>query len=216
MTKQGGKKQRRRRAPGRGALVAISALLIGSALIRIGDDAGQAFAKVANEPEVMQPEETVQQGQSETPEELQAMLNAFREREAKIAQQEAAIQDRMQALKFANREIERKLTELTAAEEALRETIALADTAAESDLDRLTRVYENMKPKQAAALFEEMDPNFAAGFLAGCVPKPRLPSWQVSAPRRRIRSAWSWQVETQTYRRNNPKNSRFFNTAMAG
>ena len=40
MTKQGGKKQRRRRAPGRGALVAISALLIGSALIRIGDDAG--------------------------------------------------------------------------------------------------------------------------------------------------------------------------------
>lgn len=171
MIKRGGKKPRRRRAPGRGALVAISALLIGSALIRLGDDAGQAFAKVATEPDMMPAEEESHQAQGETPEELQAMLDAFREREARIAQQEAAIQDRMQALKFANREIERKLAELTAAEVALRETIALADTAAESDLDRLTRVYENMKPKQAAALFEEMDPNFAAGFLGRMRPE---------------------------------------------
>lgn len=171
MTKRSKKKQRRRRAPGRGALVAISALLIGSALIRLGDDAGQAFAKVSDEPAETHAHTEPSGNPGRTPEELQRMLDAFREREARIASQEIAIQDRMQALKFANREIERKLVELTAAEEALRETIALADTAAESDLDRLTRVYENMKPKQAAALFEEMDPNFAAGFLGRMRPE---------------------------------------------
>lgn len=171
MTKRSNRKPRRRKAPGRGSLVTISALLIGSAMIRVGDDAGQAFAKVSNESELSQTDAMASREKGKSPEELHAMLEAFREREARIAQQEVALQDRMQALKFASREIDRKLAELTAAEEALRETIALADTAAESDLDRLTRVYESMKPKQAAALFEEMDPEFAAGFLGRMRPE---------------------------------------------
>ena len=54
---------------------------------------------------------------------------------------------------------------MIAAEEALAATIAMADEAAATDLDQLTNVYENMKPKEAAALFEEMPPEFAAGFL---------------------------------------------------
>lgn len=169
MTKSKNRKQRRRRAPGRGALVAISALLIGSAIIRIGSDAGQAFAKASGNDEIEQPTHAAKE--CKTPEDFQPMLDAFRQREERLVSQELALEDRMQALKVANREIERKLSELTQAEEALRETIALADTAAESDLDRLTRVYENMKPKQAAALFEEMDPNFAAGFIGRMRPE---------------------------------------------
>ncbi len=165
------RKPRRRRASGRGALFAISVLLIGSALIRVGGDAGQAFAKASKPMDAAEAIQEQAYQSCETPDDLQPMLDAFRQREQRIAEQEIALQDRMQALKFANREIERKLAELTAAEEALRETIALADTAAESDLDRLTRVYENMKPKQAAALFEEMDPNFAAGFLGRMRPE---------------------------------------------
>ena len=161
----------RRKAPGRGTLVAISALLIGSALVRIGDDAGQALAKAPDASEVTIPEQETAHAECKNPEEFQPMLDAFQDRETRLKDKENALQDRLQALKFANREIDRKLAQLTEAEEALRATIALADTAAESDLDRLTRVYENMKPKQAAALFEEMDPNFAAGFLGRMRPE---------------------------------------------
>ena len=161
----------RRKAPGRGTLVAISALLIGSALVRIGDDAGQAFAKAPDANEVINPLQDATHAECKSPEDFKPMLDAFRERETRLKDKETALQDRLQALKFANREIDRKLAQLTEAEEELRATIALADTAAESDLDRLTRVYENMKPKQAAALFEEMDPNFAAGFLGRMRPE---------------------------------------------
>ena len=165
------RKKSRRRTQGRGTLVAISALLVGSALIRLGDDAGQAFAKAPDATETQERSAAPEYAACETLDDYQPMLAAFRQREARITSQEVALQDRMQALKIANQEIERKLSELTAAEEALRDTIALADTAAESDLDRLTKVYENMKPKQAAALFEEMDPSFAAGFIGRMRPE---------------------------------------------
>jgi len=52
------------------------------------------------------------------------------------------------------------------AENRLADTLALADNAAEKDLERLTSVYENMKPKEAADIFETMDVTFAAGFLS--------------------------------------------------
>ena len=107
----------------------------------------------------------------QTSEDLQAMLEAFQSREARIEEKEAAIRDRMHALRIADEQVTEKLAQLTKAETQLRETIALAETAAEDDLDRLTRVYETMKPKQAAALFEEMDPNFAAGFLGRMRPE---------------------------------------------
>lgn len=171
MANSGTRKNRRRKASGRGALVAISALLIGSAVIRISDDAGQAFAKAATNIDMSSPEIAQTHAECETPQDFQPMLDAFRQREARLESQEIAIQDRMQALKIANREVDLKLAQLTQAEEALRETIALADSAAETDLDRLTRVYENMKPKQAAALFEEMEPEFAAGFLGRMRPE---------------------------------------------
>ena len=171
MAKSGTRKHRRRKSHGRGALVAISALLIGSAIIRLSDDAGQAFAKAATNIDMSAPETAQDQAECEISEDFQPMLDAFRQREARLESQEIALQNRMQALKIANREVDLKLAELTQAEEALRDTIALAESAAETDLDRLTKVYENMKPKQAAILFEEMDPNFAAGFLGRMRPE---------------------------------------------
>lgn len=162
---------RRRGRAGRGTLVLIAGLLIGSAMLRMGHDAGQALATSRADIGVA-PLGPAEKGEGcESPAEMQRMLTAFREREARLAAQEAAMSGRMQALKLADAEVERKLARLVAAEEALRATIALADTAAESDIDRLTRVYESMKPKQAAALFEEMAPQFAAGFLGRMRPE---------------------------------------------
>ncbi|WP_111734705.1 MotE family protein [Roseovarius amoyensis] len=162
---------RRRRRVGRGTLFVIAGLLVGSALIRIGDGAGQALALVPAETGVAADHLAAAGPACKTPEDLRAMLAAFAERDARLAAQEAALENRMQALRVADTETAERLAKLEAAEASLREMIALADSAAETDLDRLTRVYEAMKPKQAAALFEQMDPVFAAGFLGRMRPE---------------------------------------------
>jgi len=161
-------RRRRPRGQARGALVLIAALLVTSALIRLGGGAGQAVARVS--------EERVSPGPGanmscERPEDLQVMLSALQERETRLDAREVALSDRMQALRIADQEITRKLAVLEAAETELRATLEIAETAAEDDLGRLTKVYETMKPKQAAALFEQMDPRFAAGFLGRMRPE---------------------------------------------
>ncbi len=170
MAKQN-KLRRKGRQPGRGALVIIATMLVGSAVIRLGDNAGQALARAAHDAEISVPEAAQAPAECKSSEGMMQMLEDLRARENRLQQQEAAFQDRMQALKIANQEITGKLAALTSAEEKLRGTIALADTAAEDDLARLTKVYESMKPKQAAALFEEMNPDFAAGFLGRMRPE---------------------------------------------
>ena len=163
--------RRKRRQPGRGALLIITCLLVGSALIRIGDGAGQALARVPADGAVPEGPTTATPEACKTPDDLRAMLAAFGERDADLSRREAALRDRMQALRIADEEVSARLAELKTAEAALRDTIALSDTAAENDLDGLTKVYENMKPKQAAALFEQMNPSFAAGFLGRMRPE---------------------------------------------
>lgn len=150
------------------ALFLIASLMFLSAIVRLGLEAGSAFAREA----------TLEAEDTETVESVKysadgyrAMLIAFQEREVTIATREAEIQDRMKALSVADQAIEMRLAALTEAEEKLRITLALADGAAERDLASLTTVYENMKPKETAALFEAMAPEFAAGFLSRMRPE---------------------------------------------
>lgn len=161
-------KKKKKSARVRGSLFVIAGLLLASAALRIGIGAGQAIARDPDPVNLV-----AQAGPVDCPatEDFEAMLAAFKAREARIDAREKAIEDRMHALKLADAEVARKLDELTIAEEQLRDTLSLADNAAEGDLDKLTKVYETMKPKQAAALFEEMDPNFAAGFFGRMRPE---------------------------------------------
>lgn len=148
----------------RGALTALAVLLVVSATIRIGDHAGQAFARGALEAGAGTAAASTQPtGPSDA--DIQLVLDALQARETRVAEAERQMRLRLAALEEADAMIERRLVELRAAEGALRETLALADDAAEKDIDRLVAVYENMKPKEAAALFETMQPGFAAGFL---------------------------------------------------
>lgn len=154
-----------------GSLLLISFMLFGSALLRLGVEAGPAISREMREAN----EQDASNTNTMIPafaelEDLQPILTAFQDREKKISAQEAKILDRMKALSIAESAIDRKLAELIRAEEQLRATLALADGAAEGDIDQLTGVYEKMKPKKAAALFEQMDPKFAAGFLARMQP----------------------------------------------
>lgn len=156
-------------AAGKGAVFLMASLLIGSAIIRISAEASAAMsdddfpnnlmfsnlsatlAEPANKPDRT---------------EIRSLLEALQSREIAVVQAEKHLEVRAKALDVAQVEIERRLSALEKAEERLKSTLSLAQTAAEDDLAKLTTVYENMKPKDSAALFEAMEPEFAAGFLA--------------------------------------------------
>lgn len=150
--------RRLRRKKGRGTLHVVTALLVASAFVRIGAEAGPAMANQTDD-------ESQEVAVVSTETDTDALLSAFQAREERLAAREEQLRDRIETLRTAEAEIEEKLQALISAETQLSATIALADTAAETDLAQLTTVYENMKPKEAAALFSEMSPQFAAGFL---------------------------------------------------
>lgn len=159
----------------RGTLMLLAFFLVGSAVLRIGLEAGPAIAREVADMGDMEKDgnahSTPKMATGPDAAELQTMLAAFSEREERLAQREAELEDRLKALEIADRAIDQKLADLQKAENDLLSTLALADGAAETDVGTLTAVYEKMKPKDAAALFEEMDPSFAAGFLARMRPE---------------------------------------------
>jgi flagellar motility protein MotE (MotC chaperone) len=168
---------------GRGSVLVITLLLLGSASVRLATSAGSAMAQDSQIPTNPMPaantivpeSDTVTEVQSASGEtsissiagrgELSALIAAITKREAEVVQRERQIEMRMRAISIADAEIEKRLISLAETEQSLRSTLSLADEASEKDILRLTTVYENMKAKDAAALFEEMEPNFAAGFL---------------------------------------------------
>lgn len=151
--------RRRRRG---GTLHIIAGLMIASAFVRIGTEAQPAIAQQMAAEAVAAPEDMAV---SPMPADEDSLLAALQSRERRLEENEAQLRERMAALREAEAELEQKLTALIAAETQLSATIAQADSAAETDINQLKTVYENMKPKEAAALFAEMPPQFAAGFL---------------------------------------------------
>ncbi|WP_343503170.1 MotE family protein [Alloyangia pacifica] len=162
---------------GRGALGIISALMIVSAILRLGAGAAQALD---NLPKDGAAEQDVMAGRGDKAapadgadpigtcmgeEDLAPALAALRAREADVAQRETDLRSRQQALQLAESTIDQKLAAMEETEQRLRATLAMAETAAEDDVAQLTQVYANMKPREAAAVFSQMEPDFAAGFL---------------------------------------------------
>ncbi|NOD63907.1 MULTISPECIES: MotE family protein [unclassified Ruegeria] len=150
--------------PRAGVLTVIALLMLGSAVIRIGLEAGPALAKPTG-PEVAESKPTAPKARD-----IQALLNELLKREERVKQREDMLREQEKALEIAGQAIETRLVALEEAEQSLRATLAVADNAAEKDLTRLTDVYQTMKPKDAAALFETMEPTFAAGFLSRMPP----------------------------------------------
>lgn len=159
-----------------GALFWISLMLFGSAILRLGVDAGPAIAREAKkhaetEEKTQRPIPLEEFNPDPSPDDMQNILREFQSREARLKLRERKIEDRAKALEIANKAIERKMAELIEIEDSLKQTLAMADGASEADLARLTSVYEKMKPKEAAVLFEAMDPDFSAGFFARMRPE---------------------------------------------
>ncbi|MCR9108391.1 hypothetical protein, partial [Marivita sp. XM-24bin2] len=154
----------------KGTLAIIGSLLMLSAALRLATEAGQVFADEVKT--AASTEKSIQPASVDLarPEHLTAALDAIKACEAKLIKREKEIEERETTLAAAEDAIDAELRKLEQAEHSLRQTISLASAAAEDDLTQLTSVYANMKPKQAAALFEHMDSGFAAGFLG------RMPS----------------------------------------
>ncbi|KPP83568.1 MAG: MgtE intracellular N domain [Rhodobacteraceae bacterium HLUCCO07] len=171
IAKRSARARRRMRPVGR-ALFLVAFFLMASGLLRLGTNVGGVLAdQTAGQPEAEEPngkdEDTAPMQESE----VSAVLDALTKRENRLEQREAQLEQRLQDLAAAEARIEHRLSELKAAETELKRTIDVADGASERDLETLTAVYENMKSKDASVLFEEMDPDFSAGFLARMKPE---------------------------------------------
>jgi len=95
-----------------------------------------------------------------------AMLAAIQERESELDAEEQRLAERRQTLNVAEKKLAEQLAAFETAQKNLEATLAMADQAAEKDIARMTTVYENMKPEDAARIFERMDVAFASGLLA--------------------------------------------------
>lgn len=157
--------RRRRGLLWRLGLQGVIGLFLFSGLLRIGEAAWMALATTGNHAPAV-PAVMADGAQCPTPEGVLAMLSELQAREKNLRDREAIQAERDQAMRQAERRLEERLAELVATEEKLARTMSIADTAAEQDVSHLVALYENMKPKEAAPLFEEMAPDFAAGFLA--------------------------------------------------
>lgn len=153
--------------PRRSALSVLFVILAVSGLLRFGLGAGHALDAAATEATPVADTAACVAGD----ESLRAMFDDFKARETRLKQREDMIAVREKAVALAGSQTEKRIAALEEAERKLAATIALADQAAEKDVARLVAVYERMKSKDAAALFAEMEPGFAAGFLSRMRPE---------------------------------------------
>ncbi len=94
-----------------------------------------------------------------------AFLAAAREREQELEAMELEIASRRRELEVVEKRVASQLAELTRQQAALQAAFSRAETAAEEEAMQLVSIYERMKPKQAAQIFDQMPPEVASGFV---------------------------------------------------
>ncbi|MEM7729195.1 MAG: hypothetical protein AAF311_07955 [Pseudomonadota bacterium] len=94
-----------------------------------------------------------------------ALVAAFEPRDVSLREREARLERRAAELAGMETALEARLSDMETAREALAAMTARIDVAAGEDITHLVDMYSTMKPKKAAAIFDRMDPAFAAGFL---------------------------------------------------
>ena len=154
-----------------GTITVIVGLFLASGLIRTIEIAPALAESLMPGTPPDAPVQPVQVASAEPAPDMPALLKALQDREAQITEREAYIDRRMQTLAVAEQRIREQMDALTTAESKLSATLTLADNATEEDVARLTEVYQRMKPAEAAAIFQTMDIQFAAGFFSRMRPE---------------------------------------------
>ena len=119
-------------------------------------------------------------GESHTPDPAAALSNAkqidevcftaetaalIAEDQKKLKEQQVALQELELELTARKQDLDRRAADLQAVQETLGERWSQLQDASNDDMDHLARMYGTMKPDQAASIFNQMDSEFAAGFL---------------------------------------------------
>ncbi|MGB3625991.1 MAG: hypothetical protein WA989_09185 [Henriciella sp.] len=76
-----------------------------------------------------------------------------------------ALQDQELELRAREQELDKQAAELASLRQTIDERWKTMTTSADNDIQHLAQMYSAMKPDQAASIFNQMDPGFAAGFL---------------------------------------------------
>lgn len=87
------------------------------------------------------------------------VLQALSERRRQLDERERTVEQREALLKAAEQRISEKVNELKAIQAKLEASLKKQESEREEQLRRLVKVYENMKPKEAARIFEQLDDN---------------------------------------------------------
>jgi flagellar motility protein MotE (MotC chaperone) len=85
------------------------------------------------------------------------LLQMLAERRTEIDRREAELNQRGTLLEAAERRIDEKISELESLQKTIEELLIWRDEQEETQLKSLVKIYESMKPKDAARIFEELD-----------------------------------------------------------
>ncbi|MGB6229162.1 MAG: hypothetical protein WBF53_03430 [Litorimonas sp.] len=94
-----------------------------------------------------------------------ALVAAFEPRHLELLDREAKLTRRAAELADLENALDAKLAEVSATRDELSAMTDRLDRVASEDISHLVDMYSTMKAKKAAAIFDRMDPAFAAGFL---------------------------------------------------
>jgi len=93
------------------------------------------------------------------------VLQAVNAKMATLKKREEEMVSRESAFLAIETRLQKQLVAVEVAKAELDESLRYRTKIAKEDITHLSAMYETMKPKQAARIFDEMDANFAAGFL---------------------------------------------------
>lgn len=94
-----------------------------------------------------------------------ALVAAFEPRHLELLDREAQLNLRQAELEDLEAAIQTRLADMAATKDQLQSMTEKLDVVAGEDISHLVEMYSVMKAKDAAAIFDRMDPAFAAGFL---------------------------------------------------
>jgi flagellar motility protein MotE (MotC chaperone) len=85
------------------------------------------------------------------------LLQRLAKRRTEIERRGAELEQRGNLLEAAERRIDEKIGELQAIQKTIEGLLVSHDEQSQGQLNSLVKIYENMKPKDAARIFEELD-----------------------------------------------------------
>jgi flagellar motility protein MotE (MotC chaperone) len=93
------------------------------------------------------------------------LLQALGARRDALAQRERALDQREALLKAAEKRFEEKVADLDAVKLELQQMLAKNNQEEDARLRSLVRIYESMKPKEAALIFDKLETNVLIGVV---------------------------------------------------